>query len=46
MSITATLPLIFDAIDTNNDEAIELGEFQAYFASLGGKVSLVSAKIV
>ena len=36
MSITATLPLIFDAIDTNNDEAIELEEFQAYFASLGG----------
>ena len=35
MAITAVLPLIFDAIDTNSDDAIAADEFAAYFASLG-----------
>ena len=34
-SIEATLPLIFDAIDTNADGGIEVVEFTAYFSSLG-----------
>jgi hypothetical protein len=34
-AIEATLPLIFDAVDTNLDNAIEKEEFGAYFASLG-----------
>ena len=30
-----TLPLIFQAIDTNNDGAIASDEFQVYFQSFG-----------
>ena len=35
MAITSSLPLIFDAIDTNSDGAIEATEFAAYFTSFG-----------
>ncbi len=34
-SIEATLPLIFDAIDTNNDGGIGSDEFANYFGSFG-----------
>ena len=34
-SIEATLPLIFDAIDTNADGSIAVDEFTGYFRSLG-----------
>ena len=34
-SIEATLPLIFDAIDTNNDGRLTYEEFSAYYSSLG-----------
>jgi Ca2+-binding EF-hand superfamily protein len=34
-AIEATLPLIFDAVDSNLDNAIAADEFAAYFASLG-----------
>ena len=34
-AIEATLPLIFDAVDTNLDNAIAADEFASYFASLG-----------
>jgi len=36
-AIFDTLPLIFDAIDTNSDGDIASEEFQAYFASFGLK---------
>lgn len=34
-AIFDTLPLIFDAIDTNADGQIEIEEFKAYFESFG-----------
>jgi len=34
-TIELTLPLIFDAIDSNKDHEIGLEEFTAYFQSLG-----------
>jgi Ca2+-binding EF-hand superfamily protein len=34
-SIESTLPLIFDAIDTNADGGIAADEFSTYFTSLG-----------
>ena len=34
-AITDTLPLIFEAIDTNGDGSIESPEFATYFASFG-----------
>ena len=34
-SIEITLPLIFDAIDTNNDGKLLYEEFSNYFSSLG-----------
>ena len=35
MSITSTLPLIFDAIDYNNDDGLSPDEFSVFFRSLG-----------
>lgn len=34
-AISETLPLIFNAIDTNSDGMIESAEFQLFFESLG-----------
>jgi hypothetical protein len=34
-SIEATLPIIFDAIDTNKDGKLLFDEFSNYFSSLG-----------
>lgn len=35
MTITSSLPLIFEAIDTNGDDAIAADEFATYFSSFG-----------
>lgn len=34
-SINATLPLIFDAIDANQDDGVSADEFSNYFQSMG-----------
>jgi hypothetical protein len=34
-SINATLPIIFDAIDSNQDDGVSAEEFGNYFASMG-----------
>ena len=44
-SIEATLPLIFDAIDTNGDGGIAVAEFTAYFQSLGINDAKVSSEV-
>ena len=44
-TIQSTLPLIFDAIDTNKDHEIGLDEFTAYFQSLGINDSKATSEI-
>ena len=34
-SINATLPIIFDAIDANQDDGVSADEFANYFKSMG-----------